>query len=359
MGAGRVVRVAGLAVLLVAASALGPLAWGPLREAVGQAAGSKPVVVPVTPFRLFDTRPAPDDPTGGPEEPFGSGETRTYQVAGVGGVPADAVGVVLNLTAVGSTADAFVTLYPAGSGRPNASTLNPSPGRIVFNSATVLLGAGKFSVFLSAGTAHLLADVVGYLVDHNHDERYLEQTQPVVMTETAGGWRTPSSSNPVTFDIIGPDAFMSGAASNPNDEVVPYSLPLTQPASIGGTSYRLASVEYCIRLINPANSRVDLAGIYSDNFTGALPLSAEVTDETDRTAVGCYSLAATSGTARSYALVLGVTLLGSNTSGGIIVSGVRSTWVPSSGAAAVVEEPVGNPDPIGLLPPDVLEALGL
>jgi hypothetical protein len=195
------------------------------------------------------------------------------------------------------------------------------------------------------------------LVDHNHDERYLEQTQPVVLNETAGGWRTASSSNPVAFEILGPLAFLSGAASTPDDEQVAYSLPLTQPASVGGTSYRLASVEYCVRLINAANSKVDSAAIYSDSFTGATPLTAEVTDLTDRTTVGCFALTTSTGTARSYSLVLGVSLLGSATSGGLIVSGVRSTWVPSSGAATVVQEPVTDADPIGLLPSELLEQL--
>jgi hypothetical protein len=348
-----------MAVLLVAASAIGPLAWGQLRDAVAQGAGSaKSITVPITPFRLVDTRPAAEDPVlGGPNEPFGQGETRTYQAAGVQTVPAGAVGVALNITALSASSQSFLTLFPAGSGIPSTSTLNPAPGLTVFNSATVLLGAGKFSVFHNAGSVHVIIDVVGYLVDHNHDERYLEQTQPVVLNETAGGWRTASSSNPVAFEILGPLAFLSGAASTPDDEQVAYSLPLTQPASVGGTSYRLASVEYCVRLINAANSKVDSAAIYSDSFTGATPLTAEVTDLTDRTTVGCFALTTSTGTARSYSLVLGVSLLGSATSGGLIVSGVRSTWVPSSGAATVVQEPVTDADPIGLLPSELLEQL--
>jgi hypothetical protein len=214
-------------------------------------------------------------------------------------------------------------------------------------------------------STEVLIDVVGYTttVDaytkSEADNRFLEQTQPIVITETAGGWRTTSSSSPLTFDVIGPDAFLSGAATNPNDEVVPYSLPLTAPAVVGGTGYRLSQVEYCLRLINPANSKIDIAGIYSDNFNGALPLTAEVTDDTDRTAVGCYTVSTGNGTARSYALVLGVTLLGANTTGGIIVSGVRSTWVPGGAAPLTLDDAPALSGPSDLIPPDLLDQLGL
>jgi hypothetical protein len=158
-------------------------------------------------------------------------------------------------------------------------------------------------------------------------------SSPIVLGESAGGWRTAASSSPVTFDILGPDAFLSGNPAATN-QAVAYSLPLTQPALVGGMTYKLSSVEYCVRTINAANSKVDLAGIYSDNFTGSVPLAAEATDPTDRTTVGCYAISAADGTARAYALVLSVALVNGATTGGIIVSGVRSTWVPGTAAVA-------------------------
>jgi hypothetical protein len=344
-------------VLLVAASAIGPLAWGQLQEAFGQSVGgAKPVVVPITPFRLVDTRPASEDPAlGGPDEPFGQGETRTYQVAGVGAVPAGAVGVVLNVTALSASTPSFLTLFPAGSGIPATSTLNPAPGLTVFNSATVLLGGGKFSVFHNAGSVHVIVDVVGYLLDHNHDERYLEQNQPIVVGESPGNWVHTSTPAPVLFEIIGPDAFLSGTTATAEKSVA-YSLPLTQPPSVGGTTYRLGSVEYCVRTVTAGNVKVDVAGIYSDNFTGSLPLAVEATDTTDRTAAGCFSVTAPNGTARAYALVLSVQYIGAATTGGMIVSGVRSTWVPVTGAPDVVEAPA-DVDPWSIVPPGLMDGM--
>jgi hypothetical protein len=335
----RGVRIAGLVVLLVAASAIGPLAWGRLQGAFGVTASSKPVVVPITPFRLVDTRPAVEDPVlGGPDEPIGQGETRTYQVAGVQSVPGDAVGVVLNITALSASATSFLTVFPAGSSQPSTSTLNPAPGLTVFNSATVLLGGGKFSVFHNAGTVHMIIDVVGYLQDHNHDERYLEQSAPVVIGESAGSWRTLSTGTYTAFDIIGPDALMGATGIPPtsgSNNTAIYSLPLTQPPSVGGTSYRLSSVEYCLRFIS-GGVKVDAAQIYSDNYTSSLPLTLEVDDATDRTALACYSVNTANGAARAYAFLLRVTQV-TGTTGGVIVTGVRSTWVPT--ATAVPRRP--------------------
>lgn len=176
---------------------------------------------------------------------------------------------------------------------------------------------------------------------------------PIVLGESAGGWRTASSSAPVTFEVLGPDAFLSG---NPTSAVA-FSLPLTHPALVGGTTYRLASIEYCVRMINAANSKVDSASIFSDTYTGSIPLANEITDSTDRTAVGCYEVIAPDGTARSYALVLSVALVNGATSGGVIVSGVRSTWVPAAPLAPAQVKP-SKLDPTWIIPRSLREQLG-
>jgi hypothetical protein len=144
---------------------------GVVGATVAPAVGS--VVVTVTPTRILDTRSSDGGPIGGPAGPLGAGASRDVKAAGVNPVPADAVGVVLNITAVNATASSFITVWPTGGTRPNASTLNPAQGQTRFNSATVLLGAaGSFSIYHSAGSVDVLVDVVGYLVAHDHDDRY-------------------------------------------------------------------------------------------------------------------------------------------------------------------------------------------
>ena len=84
--------------------------------------------VPITPCRLFDTRP--DFQVGARSAPLGANDT--HSIKGVGavgecGLPADAVGLVLNVTAVDATQLTFLTFWPTGAEQPNASSLNPSP----------------------------------------------------------------------------------------------------------------------------------------------------------------------------------------------------------------------------------------
>ena len=115
----------------------------------------------LTPARILDSRAAT---TVGPySSAWGAGVQRVVPVAGVGGVPADAVSVVLNVTVTGTTAGSYLTVWPAGEGRPNASSLNWSSGATRANAVTVKLGtAGVLSVFNAAGNAHVVIDVAGY-----------------------------------------------------------------------------------------------------------------------------------------------------------------------------------------------------
>ncbi len=113
---------------------------------------------PVTPARILDTR------TNG-SGPLRQGQTRAVQVAGLGGVPADAVGVVLNVTATDTTSFSFLTVWPtSSSGRPNASNLNwDRPGQTVANLVYTALGTGgQVSIYNNMGSASVIVDVFGY-----------------------------------------------------------------------------------------------------------------------------------------------------------------------------------------------------
>ena len=75
----------------------------------------------VAPARLADTRQS--------EAAFGgftpiSDHVIRVQVAGRFGVPANALGAVLNVTGVTTTAPGYVTVYPAGTALPTASNVN-------------------------------------------------------------------------------------------------------------------------------------------------------------------------------------------------------------------------------------------
>ncbi len=120
---------------------------------------------PLVPARLLDTRSGAATVDGAF---VGSGivadSTLTLPVLGRGGVPAFGVGAVaINVTVVeGQTEGGFVTVFPTGEGRPNASSMNFSPGTTVANELLAKVGAdGTVSLYVY-GRAHLLVDVVGW-----------------------------------------------------------------------------------------------------------------------------------------------------------------------------------------------------
>jgi hypothetical protein len=122
------------------------------------------------PARLLDTRAGYQtfDGAYAGTGALGSGESRDLLVVGRGGVPNNvpdsAVGsVILNVTVASPTAAGFVTVWPAGNAQPTASNLNFTPGQIIPNLVVAKIGTnGKVSMFNSAGSTPVVADVAGW-----------------------------------------------------------------------------------------------------------------------------------------------------------------------------------------------------
>jgi hypothetical protein len=118
----------------------------------------------VIPDRLFETR-AGEKTADGKQQAVGrraAGQVSEVQIAGRGGVPADALAAVVNVTAIRPDEGGFVTVFPCGVPRPSASTLNYAPGQVVANGATIKLGAsGKVCVYTHRAM-DLIVDVTGY-----------------------------------------------------------------------------------------------------------------------------------------------------------------------------------------------------
>ena len=126
---------------------------------------SRADAVPVEPARLLDTRPG--QPTiDGVQSGTGltaAGSTLVLQVAGRGGVPADASAVVLNVTADGAQGPGYVTVYPCDIPRPVASSVNfvadtPVPNAVI----TTLSITGTVCLYVAVNAVNLIADVGGY-----------------------------------------------------------------------------------------------------------------------------------------------------------------------------------------------------
>jgi hypothetical protein len=117
---------------------------------------------PVAPYRILDTRTAPQGVPAGKVGP--NSEITVDVTGGPSGVPATGVSaVVINTTGTQATNYTYLTVYPSGEARPLASNLNFGPGRDVPNLVTVKVGTdGNVKVYNAVGSTHVIFDVVGW-----------------------------------------------------------------------------------------------------------------------------------------------------------------------------------------------------
>ena len=114
----------------------------------------------IVPIRVLDTRSSLG--VGGPVR---ARQTIDLMIAGVNGVPLDAISVSLNVTVVGGTTPSFLTIFGTGVARPGTSSVNWVNGNPVANAVTSRLGSdGKVSFYNEAGDVQIIADLVGYVV---------------------------------------------------------------------------------------------------------------------------------------------------------------------------------------------------
>ena len=132
-----------------ATSASGATAFAWVIQALGK-------FTAITPVRVLDTRTG----LGAPKAKLGAGATVTLSVPGL---PAGTTAVALNVTVTNPSAPSFLSIYPGGQPRPNASNLNWVAGQTIPNMAEVGLGAGNtITIYNAAGTTDVIADVLGY-----------------------------------------------------------------------------------------------------------------------------------------------------------------------------------------------------
>ena len=124
--------------------------------------------VPLTPFRILDTRASSCIQCSGLA--LGAGATRTLALIGVTGLPAGtdpipstATAVALNVTAVESTTGGLLAVYPTGTKQPRVSNLNFVAHAITPNLVVATLGqGGAVNIYNAVGTVNVVADVEGY-----------------------------------------------------------------------------------------------------------------------------------------------------------------------------------------------------
>lgn len=138
----------------------------PTVDAVADAAVVSPAAggyVALAPTRLADTRYG----TGTAKAKIPAGGTLVLAVSGRAGVPATGVAAVaVNINVPGATASGRLTVYAAGTARPNISSVNFSAGPAsTLLVVSALSAAGSVAVWNSAGRpVDIIVDLGGYFV---------------------------------------------------------------------------------------------------------------------------------------------------------------------------------------------------
>ena len=110
-------------------------------------------------------------------------------IAGRGGIPADATGVWINLTAAGSPEDTVWQAYPGPCGPPPASsTVNVLAGRAAATSTLVGIGAnGGICVQAYSGSGHAIVDIAGWFGGSGSGGLVLHSAPPTRVIDTRTG----------------------------------------------------------------------------------------------------------------------------------------------------------------------------
>ena len=114
------------------------------------------------PIRILDTRS---------DSPYAGGSTHAIQVTGASDingssttVPAGAVGVIGNVTAVFPQGAGDLRLFPHGAALPATSNLNYLLNVTLANACIVALdGAGRLDIFVDVSTTHVIFDASGFV----------------------------------------------------------------------------------------------------------------------------------------------------------------------------------------------------
>jgi hypothetical protein len=134
---------------------------------------------PIQPNRIMDSRKG----VGTFQAKISEGETRSLLVAGTPGIPANAPAVSLNITVTAPTKESYLTVWPKGSSKPVASSLNYAGGQTIANSVVVGVGAdGYIDLNNSFGSVDIIVDITGWFPSGS-----LTPVQPQRLLDTRSG----------------------------------------------------------------------------------------------------------------------------------------------------------------------------
>ncbi len=289
-----------------------------------------------------------------------AGSTYEVTIAGRGAVPANAVGVIANVTAVQPSDDAFFTVFPCGP-LPIASAVNYATGVDVANEVFAKLSpTGSVCVYTYAET-DLIIDVVGFVVADDVTElvtpaRLAESREgaPTVDGLMEGFGRTADGSV-TTVQITGrggvpagtPTAILNVAAVDPTDTsfLTVYPCQPTVPLA-SSVNYTTAGVNRANELIAELSDDGEIC-IYTDKGIDLLvDVTGYITPGSNYVGNGPSRFVDTRDGA--------TTIDGQNQGGGKLLPGSTTTVqitgrdaVPANAITAVVNVAAVDPDAAG------------
>ena len=278
-------------------------------------------------------------------------------------VPANATAVSLNVTVVSPSDNGFITVYPCGVTRPNASNVNYVAGQVVPNGVIAPVGANGKVCFYSNSETDLIVDIAGYFVGLS-----FTGATPQRLIDSRDGSNNPqvSPANPIVLNIANLASQTSAGASttvpadvkaaalnvtvvNPLEAgfvtVYPCDAPRPNASNVNYTKGQTvangviapvsADGQVCVYTNQPTDVIVDLAGWFrGDEFKGATP--KRLVDTRDGTGGSQGQLGASG---QYGVLVVGQTLT---------VDGVGQQ-IPSSATAVALNVTVTKPQGAGFI----------
>lgn len=163
----------------------------------------------VTPTRIFDSRQSGR---------MNADQTRTVQVTGIGGIPANGVSAaIVNLTMTRAATTAYASVWAGGAAVPSplTSNINVTAGDTRANQVIAPVGAGGSISIRTNQLADVVVDVVGYVTSSTASASTVGlfvATEPERFLDTRGGARRAAGSD-VALTVGGRGSVPSGAGA--------------------------------------------------------------------------------------------------------------------------------------------------
>jgi hypothetical protein len=202
---------------------------------------------------------------------IGAGTSKELTVAGDRGIPADARGVAINVTAVGAAVDGFMTVYPCGQSTPVASNLNYTRARDVANSVLAKPGTNGKVCFYSDKTVDIVVDVSGYF---GPDSTFSPIPNPTRILDT----RNTVSKNYDSVLIDSPAQLASYSSTSPNGRFLLYLRPTAFQQGTVSEAYVAVAGEQRMYDFDTRTS-ISLGTTGLDEQIGAVSLPLSVSDD--------------------------------------------------------------------------------